>query len=89
MSVETSELSERKWREENLQAISDVAPRKDQTCQMNPDRVQAKPRTVIRSNERLPGDSVGARDAYGEARWKSREERIGATMRSIEAGHGW
>jgi hypothetical protein len=59
---------------------------------MNRDRVQAKRlRAVIRSNEQFPGDSVGARNADGEARGKSGEfrERIGATMRSIEAGHGW
>jgi len=70
MSGETSELSERKLHAENLRAIYEVAPRDDQTCQMNADRVPAKRlRTVIRCHERFPGDSVGARAAYGEARW--------------------
>jgi predicted nucleotide-binding protein len=79
---------------ENLLALYDVALDIDQERQFSPDWVSIPiMRTVIRFNELFPGDSVGTRDQYCEARWKAMKylERIGAirNLRPIDGTHRW
>lgn len=79
---------------ENLLALYDVALDIDQERQFSPDRVSIPiMRTIIRFNELFPGDSIGTRDRYCEARWKAIKylERIGAVthVTPIEGTHRW
>jgi predicted nucleotide-binding protein len=89
-----TELKFNELHQENLLALYDVGLDIDQERQFSPDHI-AIPimRLVVRFSELFPGDSIGTRDRYCEARWKALKflERIGAisNVTPIEGSHRW
>ncbi len=89
-----TELKFNELHHENLLALYDVSLDIDQERQFSPDHVSIPiMRLVIRFSELFPGDSIGTRDRYCEARWKALKflERIGAVsnVTPIEGSHRW
>lgn len=94
MSAAMAEVKFHELHHENLLALYDVALDIDQERQLSPDHVSVPiMRLVIRFNELFPGDSIGTRDRYCEARWKALKylERINAIsgVTPIEGNHRW
>jgi hypothetical protein len=69
-----TELRFNELHQENLLALYDVSLDIDQERQFSSDRISIPIiRFVMRFSELFPGDSIGTRNRYCEAKWKSPE----------------